>query len=353
MTVSTCAPRTSRDRCPGALALHAAEDGALARVRLPGGRLDARGRAAVADVASLGNGIVEITSRANVQVRGLALDAGEQVATLLADGGLLPSLEHDRVRNILASPLGGADDVVDALDRGLCADAALASLPGRFLFAVDAAGHGADVLLLGDALWLAGEATTLRGGAGLMLDAARAFMAERATEWRLREVPGGPARVAARLGGSLVAGDEPEASVLAPGAHGDAIVALAPLGRLDAELLRALRGDVRLSPWRTLTVRGMSSSELAALGLIVEPGSGWAGLSACAGLGACAKARIDVRAAAARRAAVRGADAPAEHWAACERRCGERPGVDVAVFASDDGGVTVRGIDAGEAGAAL
>ena len=86
--------------------------------------------------------------------------------------------------------------------------------------------------------------------------------------------------------------------------------------------------------------------------MIVEPGSGWAGLSACAGLGACAKARVDVRAAAARRAAVRGADAPAEHWAACERRCGERPGVDVAVFAEGDG-VAVRGIDAGEAVAAL
>src|SRR3954469_20130019 len=133
MPVPASPPRTARDRCPGALSLHAAEDGALARVRLPGGRLDAAGRAAVAAVAELGNGIVEITPRATAQVRGLPDGAGEQVATLLAAGGLLPSLAHDRVRNVLASPLGGADDVVDALDRGLCADARLASLPGRFL----------------------------------------------------------------------------------------------------------------------------------------------------------------------------------------------------------------------------
>jgi precorrin-3B synthase len=349
MTVSTCAPRTSRDRCPGALSLHAAEDGALARVRLPGGRIDARGRAAVADVAALGNGIVEITSRANLQVRGLPAGAGEQVASLLAGGGLLPSLAHDRVRNVIASPLGGTDDVVDALDRGLCADPALAELPGRFLFAVDdgsafALGHRADVTLVAGALFLGGAATDRRGGAALALDAARAFMAERTTEWRLREVPEGPARVAARLGGRMVPGAEPPAMSLTPGIRGTAVTALAPLGRLDGRTLRALRGDVRLSPWRTLTTRDMAPDELEALGLVARGDSGWAGLSACAGVGACAKARVDVRAAAARRAARRGDDSPAEHWAACERRCGERPGVAIVVAAAGDGiAVTVDG----------
>jgi precorrin-3B synthase len=344
VSVSTCAPRTGRDRCPGALALHAAEDGALARVRLPGGRIDARGRAAVAEAAALGNGIVEITSRANLQVRGLPEDAGETLAALLAEGGLLPSLDHDRVRNVLASPLGGRDDVVGAVDRGLCADPALAGLPGRFLFSVDAPGHGADVMLLGDDLWLGGARTTLRGGAELMVDAARAFLAVRGAEWRLRELDDGPARVAARLGGEVVAGEEPAGTAPAPGEHGDAVVALAPLGRLDADVLRALGGLVRLSAWRTLTVERMSVAELEALGLVARPGSGWAGLSACAGLGACAKARIDVRAAAARRAERRGESAPSEHWSACERRCGERPGVEVAVAAVGDG-VEVRAGD--------
>src|SRR5436190_87502 len=108
---------------------------------------------------------------------------------------------RDRARNILASPLGGrgptcaaaTDDIVAALDRGLCADALLASLPGRFLLAVDD-GSGlaepwrADVALVAEAtgdavsfrLWLGGAPTTLVASpldaALFALRAARAFL---------------------------------------------------------------------------------------------------------------------------------------------------------------------------------
>jgi hypothetical protein len=73
----------------------------------------------------------------------------------------------------------------------------------------------------------------------------------------------------------------------------------------------------------------------------LEPDSGWVGLSACAGLGCCAQARIDVRTAAIMRAARRRPGAAREHWAACERRCGERPDQPIAVAALS-GGVAVR-----------
>jgi hypothetical protein len=44
-------------------------------------------------------------------------------------------------------------------------------------------------------------------------------------------------------------------------------------------------------------------------------------------------ALADVRAAASQRALLRSARDPAEHWAACERRCGEMPGTPIAVAA--------------------
>jgi len=453
MAVATCRPaRAGEDRCPGVLRLHAAEDGGLARVRVPGGRLPLAGLEAVAAGAALGSGLVELTGRGNLQLRGLPLDAGERVARLLADGGLLPSPEHDRVRNVIASPLAGrdagsllsTDAIVEALDAGLCADPALAALPGRFLFAVDdgsglALGHGADVTLAaagaardedpaptaGDsgrfALLLGGAATSLSAAptdaAALALDAARAFLSERAAGgedgWRVAELRDGPERVARRLGGELRAAtatdgservaDEPAGprradglgagaggrpalapdarpqgdgrvavtalaplglAALAPGVRAQrdgrvAVTALAPLGRLEAgvagrlaALLRAHDcAGVRLSPRRTVTVLDVEPERADALargladcGLVLEPGSGWAGLSACAGLGACAKARLDVRAAAAQRATARGADAPAEHWSACGRRCGETRRIEVAV--APTGGTRARGATA-------
>jgi sulfite reductase beta subunit-like hemoprotein len=76
--------------------------------------------------------------------------------------------------------------------------------------------------------------------------------------------------------------------------------------------------------------------DLEELGLVTSDASGWAGLSACAGLGACARARTDVRAAASRRALLRGPASPAEHWSGCERRCGEPSTAGVRVVAGAD-----------------
>lgn len=377
------------DRCPGVLHWHQAQDGALARVRLPGGRIGADGLDAVAAAAALGSGLVELTSRASLQIRGLHSDDAAKVAQIIAAGGLLPSPAHERVRNILASPLGGrhprslapTDAVVAGLDDGLCADAQLAALPRRFLFAVD---DGSDVLVT-DAvdvalradgagpdgepapfrLWLGGVATSLAGAAdaapALALAAAREFLELRGDATHVRDLADGAQTLAARLGGAVL--DSPAARrrgrpAVAAGVLGQrdgrfAVTALAPLGRLDrgtvaglAALARSWRQELRISPSRTLTLVDVDGADLdrrigafARLDLTVAPDSGWLGLSACAGLGACAKARIDVRRAATRRAAARGgahaggAPAPVEHWSACERRCGEPANAVVAVVA--------------------
>jgi sulfite reductase beta subunit-like hemoprotein len=384
------------------LRLHEAADGSLARVRLPGGRISSAGLAAVAQVASLGNGLVELTSRASLQVRGLPEDVGSRAAELLATAELLPSIDHDRVRNILASPLAGrharsvcsTDRVVQAIDRGLCADPRLAALPGRFLFAVDD-GSGladplrADVALVAEGppptealagascfrLWLGGSPTTIRtvpaDAPRHALDAARAFLDLRAETdrgaWHIADIADGRRRVARSVAAAAGLGAGPALSNSGrhattirqrprdrglPVAVGQpdgrtAITVLAPLGRLDLDTLAGLArlvAEVRLSTARTLTVVDVAAREapalveaLTTLGLVGSAGSGWHGLSACAGLGACASARVDVRAAAAARAGTRSAGAPAEHWSACERGCGRPADVPVAVTATAAG----------------
>ena len=61
------------DACPGALQVHQAADGALVRVRLPGGMMTAAQLSTLARVATeFGSGTLELTARGNVQLRGIA-----------------------------------------------------------------------------------------------------------------------------------------------------------------------------------------------------------------------------------------------------------------------------------------
>ena len=387
------------DRCPGVLRLHAAADGHLLRVRVPGGRLTSGALSTIADLGEMGNGLIEVTSRASLQIRGLhERDAG-RAAERLSSAGLLPSPDHDRVRNILASPLGGrdaaalvrTDELVESLDRDLCRDPALVRLPGRFLFAIEdgagiVGGRQADVTLAAEPtedgkgvrlrLHLAGAPTTRTASpvraARLALEAARAFLTvldataagARDRLWRVADLSEADlTRLLDELDAELLSG--PALGTGRPLRLGTgrlaggncAITALPPLGRLAPDTARGLAAlaesesvPVRLSPWRTVSVIDVHkeslrrvASRLTDLGLVVDEASGWQGLTACAGLGACANARIDVRRAAAARATARGANGTSvpEHWSGCERRCG-RPAVAVWGATATGGGVDVE-----------
>jgi precorrin-3B synthase len=93
--------RAEPDVCPGVFAPHAAADGALARIRLPGGGITAAQLRTVALLAeSFGDGNVHLTSRGNLQVRGLGPDRAPVVADPAPSQGL-PSgrLLAQRVRS--------------------------------------------------------------------------------------------------------------------------------------------------------------------------------------------------------------------------------------------------------------
>lgn len=321
---------------------------------MPAGRVSA-GQLDVLRIAAaeLGDGRLELTSRGNVQIRALRPDGPPELSDRLFAAGLLPSIAHERVRNILASPLSGLDQesrydvlpVATALDRALCARPALADLPGRFLFALDdGRGDLADVQA-DVAVRALDERTAVLslGGRGvrvewtdvpeLMLAAAEAFLAVRDQEWRIAEV--GADRILKRLGLRADEVLETGTTRVTAGVHGSALVVTVPLGSLTQDQAAVLAQDgVRITPWRSVVVP-LEATGLEEVGLVTKPGSVWEGVTACAGQPGCAKALADVRADATRLDVVRGGRRV--HWSGCERRCGKPAGEFVDVLAVGNG----------------
>ncbi|GGM98924.1 precorrin-3B synthase [Actinoplanes campanulatus] len=399
--------RTSdTDACPGALRLHAAADGLLARVRLPGGLLTGARLRTLRELAEeFGDGALELTSRANLQLRGLSAIDAPALATRLRAAGLLPSQTHDNVRNIASPPLPGSTirALIPALDRAILDDPVLAGLPGKFLFALGHVPLSPDVAAVpvptgptppaptihagfagsGDrgrtsgglfAIRFAGHDTGLRVEGDrvvpALIAAAHAFLAEREEQrgdgpaaWRLRELTDGPARVSARVAGALrltpvaLAAAVPVEATDATDLVGvvaqedglAAVGALVPLGRLTGVPLRVLEEADQLvvTPWRGVIVADLPPSAAP----------GWAGRLAAAGLAVAADSPWSGVTACAGRpgcaksladvradatATARFVDGLPVHWVGCARACGSPSGPHVRVEATADGYLVAR-----------
>lgn len=347
------------DACPGALQVHQAADGALARVRLPGGMIAAAQLEALADVAvEFGSPAMELTSRGNVQIR--AITDTPKLAEAVAAAGLLPSPTHERVRNVVASPLsgrhGGLGDVrplVADLDVAIQAAPALAGLPGRFWFSLDdgrgdVSGLGTDVgvhLLDANsaALLVAGVDTGVRVSAGGVAEAlstvAHNFLDARGNSWRTSEL----ADIEPLIDG-LTPSVEPGATwppVTRPPVgwvtQDDGRITLGaavPLGVLSArvaEYLAAIGAPLVITPWRSVLICDLDDGVadaalrvLAPLGLVFDDGSPWLDVSACTGSPGCEHAAADVRHDATQ-ALHDGERGVHRHFVGCERACGSPP----------------------------
>jgi precorrin-3B synthase len=360
------------DACPGALQVHQAADGALARIRLPGGVISAHQLTALADAATrFGSPAMELTSRGNVQIRGLTEPTA--LADAVAAAGLLPSPSHESVRNIVASSLtgrvgGNADvrDLVLGLDAAIQASPTLTRLPGRFWFGVDdgrgdVSGMGADIgahLLAADtaALLVAGVDTGVRlpsaDVVATLVAAAETFVDVRGSAWRTTEL----ADIQPLLTG-LTRSAEPGGTwppVLRPPVgwieQDDGRVTLGaavPLGVLEArvaEYLAAIEAPLVITPWRSVLVCDLDEGVadvalrvLAPLNLVFDEASPWLSVSACTGSPGCEHAAADVRSDAAA-AAADPASGPAgtrRHFVGCERACGSPPVGEVLVATAD------------------
>jgi precorrin-3B synthase len=355
------------DACPGALTLHRAADGSLARIRLPGGMITARQLRALARAATeFGSPAMELTSRGNVQIRGITDEVA--VAHAVASAGLLPSATHEKVRNIVASPLSGRmaqyPDVrgwVGDLDAAIQAEPLLAGLPGRFWFGIDdgrgdVSGLAPDVgvHVLGDAaaLLLAGRDTGVRvrcrDAVTTLAAVAARFAGMRGKAWRVGELDDTGAlldglAVSAEPGATWPPVTRPPVGRLMQGDGRIALGAAVVLGVLHAraaEWLAAFEAPMVITPWRSVLVcdldegvAGTSLRVLAPLGLVSDDTSPWLDVSACTGSPGCEHSRADVRSDAA--SALGSAPGRHRHYVGCDRACGSRAGDEVLVATGD------------------
>ena len=334
------------DRCPGVLRPHEAADGAMVRIRVPGGQTTGAALLELSRLAATyGSGLLQLTSRGSVQVRGLPAAVPEPFEDAVARAGFLPAPTHERVRNVVASPLtglvGGRADLrplVAELDRALVAEPRLADLPGRFLFVLDdgrgdVAGLGLDLgyraldaergeLLVGERRRV--RPVRLFEAVDALVHLALRFAERRGDAWHVRQL----AEPLLDAGEGTETDLRPPSTPRPAGAAGPHLVVDVPLGLLGPAQVEAVHaavagGPVVITPWRSLVLPEAAGrrSALEQVGLVTDPDDAWNLVSACVGAPWCTNGRADTRTLAAQLVRA-GGPAARTHLSGCERRCG-------------------------------
>jgi precorrin-3B synthase len=316
--MSLTVPYEIKGWCPGVQRPMLSGDGLLVRVRPWGGGFTLDQAAGLADIAAtLGNGHIDLTRRANLQIRGLDEKRLPALRDALERLGLL---EAEEARNVMVDPLAGPEvrALALALGRALPHD-----LPAKFGCLVDGggplsiAGERADIALCvtteGVAVRIDGEwrgVTTLDRAVAAALGDTGLL-----TKMTITPVPG--QRRLGRLGRFT----------------GVAV----PFGRLEARQLRGLvercgkagASEIRLSPWRALYV----DAAIEDTGLIVDDNDPLLRIEACPGAPSCSSASVDTRSAA-RQVAALGISGSI-HVSGCAKGCARSAPADLVLVGSE------------------
>jgi precorrin-3B synthase len=134
-----------RGWCPTARRPTMAKDGLLVRLKISCGTLSAKTLHGIAQIGrGYGNGRFDLTTRANLQIRGVREDQMPRLTAALEDLALLDgNAAAEAVRNVLVSPLAGLNGCGEALaaartlEELLAASMDLYDLPAKFAFLID------------------------------------------------------------------------------------------------------------------------------------------------------------------------------------------------------------------------
>ncbi|GAB0119738.1 hypothetical protein [Acidisoma sp. 7E03] len=295
-----------RGWCPSLFRPMESGDGWLARIRpqrgaLPAGLL----RAATEAASRYGNGLFEITNRANLQIRGLTpatiapFTAAMEAAGAAAGEGtriLMAPLPDDDLRAL-------ADEIDAALPEGL---------PAKF-----------GILLDGGALPLPGvtlDVTVRRASDGWQVNGAAVPRADIAAY--VARIAPISARISARSAPPPL------------GAHAGFVLIAPPFGQMRAAAVSALAelaethgdGVLRPTPWKSIVLAGVGDAATvlraaSALGFITGPTDGRLSILACPGAPACARGAVATHEAATALAVHRRAGDPKVHLSGCAKGC--------------------------------
>lgn len=348
--------------CPGALRPMQSGDGLVVRIRPHGGRLDAAQAAGLAELAGrYGNGLIDVTSRANLQIRGVGDHGYPALIDGLAALGLLDAnSETEARRNIVVTPFWTAMDETIALATELEEELAGASLdlPTKFGFAVDdgnrrvLAGASADVRIERDQ---AGGLLVRADGMKLGHSVARADAVQVAlafAEWFVATgVRDGRRRMAAHIAAdarppqSLCGDAEPAPRSAAPVPGLSALgvmvgVAFGQMSHLALMQLVEAADALRLTPWRMLLAEGLHEMPEGA-DLITQPDDPALRIIACSGAPRCGEAHADTRTLATALASRIPADVRL-HVSGCAKGCAHSGVVDATLVATEEGFDLIR-----------
>jgi ferredoxin-nitrite reductase len=136
--------------CPGLFYNTAAQDGLLYRLRIPGGIINYNQFQAIADIAdNYGSGYIDITNRANIQIREIKNSINVEVLKKLQALGLASTnAKIDHIRNIMTNPTAGIDGeelldtrpLVKAWEQYITAHSQLSELSAKFSVCFDGGG---------------------------------------------------------------------------------------------------------------------------------------------------------------------------------------------------------------------
>jgi precorrin-3B synthase len=329
-------------------------DGLVVRIRPRSGRFDPHELRILADAARrFGNGHVDLTRRANLQLRGVSEASLPPLHAVIASLGLLDdSPDGEAVRNVMINPLAGIDpaEVLDArgvgreLERRLASEMSLWALPSKFGFIVDGGGvlslaeQRADVRLAAIARapapgfvvgletrtgieWLGSISPDTAATVAIEIGVAFTNVVSREPRHRMRDLSDeGLASIRSAIRSRLdILPENPRPAdlplkrrvgLIELGAGRFAAGIAAPFGRVEAEQLGNLAdaivahggGEIRLSPWRALYAGLPSRPAAQAIldaaardDLIVDPCDPLLQIEACPGAPGCPSTALDTR----------------------------------------------------------